>query len=360
VEDMGVMDKIKEFYRGKKVLITGHTGFKGSWLSLWLSLLKANVIGYALKPDTIPSMFEVLNLESVIEEHVVADIRNLKKLRKVIDEYRPEIIFHLAAQPIVKRSYDDPVYTFDVNVMGTVYLLEAIRSIDWKGILINITTDKVYENREWIWGYRENDPLGGGYDPYSASKVCSEIVTHSYMMSFFDKENIRIATARAGNVIGGGDWAPYRLLPDIARFLARKEEVIIRRPDAVRPWQHVLEPLWGYMLLAYRLAENKSFGGAYNFGPHPGDTLRVEDVVKLAVRIWGEGSYRVEPSSFHESSILRLDITKAMVLLGWKPTWDSVKAIEETIRWYKAFYRGEDVTMLTLKQIEEFQKMWEG
>ena len=285
----------EEFYSGKRVLVTGHTGFKGSWLTLWLTIMGAKVLGYALEPNTDPSLFNVLNLQKDID-HVIGDIRDFEKLREVITEFKPEIVFHLAAQPLVRLSYREPRLTYETNVMGTVNLLEAIRQTKSVRAVVNVTSDKCYENKEWVWGYREIDPMGG-YDPYSSSKGCSELITAAYRNSYFKNTEAAVASARAGNVIGGGDWAEDRLIPDIVRSLSQGKQIIIRNPKATRPWQHVLEPLSGYLLLGKLLYEKgQEFAEAWNFGPSDSSVMTVEEIVKKSIEIWGSGSYIVDSS----------------------------------------------------------------
>lgn len=330
-----------EVYKGRRVLITGNTGFKGSWLTLWLIKLGANVLGYSLEPPTVPSLYETLNLKNEVNQ-IIGDIRDFDKLLETIKQFKPEIIFHLAAQPLVRRSYKEPRLTYETNVMGTINLFEAIRFCDSVRVVVNITTDKCYENKEWVWGYRETDPMGG-HDPYSSSKACSELVTSAYRRSFFEKSGVAVASARAGNVIGGGDWAEDRLIPDIVRSLSIGKEIVIRSPNAIRPWQHVLEPLYGYLLLGMKLfIEGKKYAQAWNFGPDESDTMNVESVVRKSIELWGAGSYRIENSEqLHEANMLRLDVSKAHILLGWKPRTNVKKALEMTINWYKKFYSNE-------------------
>ena len=350
------LEELKSFYNGKKVLVTGHTGFKGSWLVRILTLAGAQVTGYALNPPTDPNLFEIAGLEDTIHS-VVGDVRDLAHLRRVFDEVKPEIVFHLAAQPIVRESYKEPVYTYETNVMGTVNILECVRLTDTVRSFLNVTTDKVYENKEWEYGYRECDPLDG-YDPYSNSKSCSELVTHSYKKSFFEDGRCAISTSRAGNVIGGGDWAKDRLVPDIVRALHKGEEIVLRNPAAVRPWQHVLEPLGGYLLLGYLASVRYAdLSNAYNFGPNPEDTLTVEQMTALATDIWGIGKYRVEQnlSAPHEAGLLKLDISLAKAELGWKPAMNAREALELTLQWYKTYYQDKGfISDLTEQQIQYF------
>lgn len=344
------------FFKNKKILLTGHTGFKGSWLTAWLLKLGAELCGFALEPNTNPSMFNILKLENKID-HNIGDIRNSLEIEKVVDEFQPEIVFHLAAQPLVRVSYEEPKLTYETNVIGTLNLFEAVRKVESVKTIINVTTDKCYENKEWVWGYREDEPMGG-YDPYSSSKGCVELLSSSYRRSFFEKRNINLSTARAGNVIGGGDWAKDRLIPDVVRALSKNQEIKVRNPRAIRPWQHVLEPLYGYLLLAKETYESNQFVGAWNFGPYDSDILTVEEVVKLAIKKWGKGSYIEEKNieEPHEAMMLKLDISKARYYLKWEPTYNSTQAIEKTIEWYKNYFEStSDMFEFTLKQIEEFE-----
>ncbi len=341
MEDLEVKKLFNNVFEGKTVLVTGHTGFKGSWLCIWLKELGANVIGYALEPYTENDNFTVAKVGSKIKSHI-GDIEDYDKLKRVFDGYQPEIVFHMAAQSLVRLSYKQPKSTYDTNVMGTVNLLECCRLTDSVKVIINVTSDKCYENKEWIWGYRENDPVGG-YDPYSSSKACSEIITSAYRNSFFDaKENSKaISTVRAGNIIGGGDWREDRLIPDCIKALKNNKPIGIRSPQSVRPWQHVLEPLSGYLLLASRMYEDREkYSGAWNFGPAHGAIITVEELVKSLIKHWGHGTYKdlsdgmsCEP---HETKSLILDISKAINLLSWSPTLSVNEAIEYTVNWYKA------------------------
>ncbi|MCJ7515965.1 MAG: CDP-glucose 4,6-dehydratase [Dehalococcoidia bacterium] len=328
-------------FKGKAVLVTGHTGFKGSWLSIWLRELGADVIGYALEPYTENDNFVVAKIGSKIK-HNIGDITDYSKLKRVFNEYQPEVVFHMAAQSLVRLSYKQPKLTYDTNVMGTVNVLECCRLTDSVKVIINVTSDKCYENKEWIWGYRENDPVGG-YDPYSSSKACAEIVTSAYRNSFFNicEPNKSISSVRAGNVIGGGDWREDRLVPDCIRALRNNEPIGIRSPQSIRPWQHVLEPLSGYLLLASKMYEDgEKYSGAWNFGPDHKSIVTVEELVKSLIKHWGHGRYKDlskgssgEP---HEAKSLILDISKAINLLNWKPTLSVNEAIEYTVNWYKA------------------------
>lgn len=352
------------FWNGKKVFITGHTGFKGSWLCVWLHALGAEVKGYALKPPTDPSMFEILQLEHTAGT-VYGDIRDQEGLEKALLAAKPDIVIHMAAQPLVRYSYRKPVETYEVNVMGTVHLLEAVRSAVRKGIrvkaVLNITTDKCYENNEWVWGYRESDPLGG-YDPYSNSKACSELVAASYRSSFFPpgeyaRHGVAVATARAGNVIGGGDWAEDRLIPDCIRSLLAGRPVDIRHPHAIRPWQHVLEPLGGYLLLAEKLAAGQGSGGeAWNFGPADHDAKPVEWIVRKLCADWGDhAAYRIQGGDHpHEAGFLKLDCSKARMKLGWHPVWTLEEALRRIVEWTKAYKDGRNMREVTLRQIADY------
>lgn len=347
-------------FSGKKVLITGHTGFKGSWLSLLLHKLGANVYGYALEPPTTPSLFEEAKIEELIISYI-GDVRDLAHLSEIFDEVKPEVVFHMAAQPLVRDSYMIPVETYAINVMGTVNVLEACRWTESVKVIVNVTTDKCYENKEWHWGYRENEPMGG-YDPYSNSKGCSELVTSSYRNSFFnpkdyDKHGVAIASVRAGNVIGGGDWAGDRLIPDFIRAISQNQKVVIRSPYAIRPWQHVLEPLNGYLTLAAKLYKKGSkYNGGWNFGPDDKDAKNVEWITQTICKLWGNGaSYAVDTNSQpHEANYLKLDCSKAKAELGWEPRWNIHKTLENIVEWNKVYLRGENVRKITENQIEEF------
>ncbi len=344
------------FWHGKRVLVTGHTGFKGSWLSLWLSSLGAEVFGCALEPDTDPALFEQLGLARDID-HALCDIRDAEALAARLRRSDPDIVLHLAAQPLVRRSYREPLATWQTNVIGTANLLDALRGHRKRCAVVIVTTDKVYENREWPYGYRECDPLGG-HDPYSASKAATELAVATWRNAYFPNGSaVRIATARAGNVIGGGDWAEDRLVPDIARALAVGQPVSIRNPASVRPWQHVLESLSGYLLLARRLYEedNAAFASAFNFGPEPSDVCDVRAVMREALRHWpGEWRDASEPGAVHEAGLLGLSIEKARAVLGWAPRWSAGEAVEKTIGWYRAVHEGADARALTLSQIEAY------
>jgi CDP-glucose 4,6-dehydratase len=335
-------------FKNRKVLVTGHTGFKGAWLTLWLVELGAQVIGYSLDPPTEPNLFSILNLSSRITD-IRADIRNQKRLADVFRKYKPEIVFHLAAQALVKESYRFPRDTYETNVMGTVNLFEAARGCPSVKVIIDVTTDKCYENKNIVYAYKETDPLGG-YDPYSSSKACSEIVAAAYRSSFFNpadfgkKHNVSVSTARAGNVIGGGDWAKDRLIPDCIRSLSSKKSVEIRSPAAVRPWQFVLEPVSGYLNLAALMWEDgPKYGQAWNFGPDPDGMINVESIVKTMVKTWGNGSYNVkQDTEHHEAGLLMLDNAKAKKMLNWKPVYSTGQAIEKTAEWYRQYYSAKD------------------
>jgi len=352
-------------YNSKKVLVTGHTGFKGGWLSLWLKELGAEVIGYSLDPPTQPSFFRAVGLKNKMI-HIIGDIRDEKHLLSVFEKYQPEFVFHLAAQSLVRFSYKEPRLTYETNVIGTVSILEAIRKNKGVRAAVIITSDKCYENKEWIYGYRENDPVGG-YDPYSSSKGCAELVVSAYRRSFLNPINqndrkIAISSARAGNVIGGGDWREDRLIPDCIKSLSENKSIIIRNPDAIRPWQHVLEPLSGYLLLGAKMYEDGAkFNGAWNFGPSDSDLITVEEITKKIVSYWGSGKYKNEISikNPHETKLLKLDCSKARSILSWYPEYNIDEALSKTVGWYKMFYDeiGEDnLFEYTIKQIREYEK----
>jgi CDP-glucose 4,6-dehydratase len=357
------VEEVVNLWHGRRVFITGHTGFKGGWLSLWLASRGAHVRGYALAPATEPNLFISASVAKVIEDFR-GDIRDYSRLEAALREFRPEVVFHLAAQPLVGRSYADPLETYSINVMGTAHVLEAVRKTpDVRGVLC-ITTDKCYQNQEWDWPYRETDPLGG-YDPYASSKACAELVCASFRDSFFppakiSQHHVALATARAGNVIGGGDWSEARLIPDLIRGFQSKQPVLIRRPMAIRPWQHVLEPLNGYLLLAEQLFNQKpQFTSSFNFGPADEDSWSVEQVATKLAAIWGEGaSWKSDSvSNLHETRFLRLDSSKARAELGWKPVVRIETALEWTIRWYKAWQRGADMRQETAAQIAVYEKL---
>lgn len=343
-----------DFYKGKKVLITGHTGFKGSWLSKILVMAGADVAGYALEPPTNPNLFDIAGLQGKMKS-VIADIRDYDSLKKLFDEFQPEIVLHLAAQPIVITSYEQPKYTYETNVMGTVNLLECVRLTPSVKSVLNVTTDKVYKNNEWCWGYRENEPLDG-YDPYSNSKSCSELVTHSYKSSFFDSRDIAVSTARAGNVIGGGDFADNRIIPDCVRASIEKKPIIVRNPNSTRPYQHVLEPLKAYLMIAAKQYEDKSYQGYYNVGPNDADCLTTGELATIFCNAWGEGQYFecLKKDGPHEANFLKLDCSLLKTTFNWAPVWSATKAVEKTVEWTKVYAKGENVPEITEKQIREF------
>jgi CDP-glucose 4,6-dehydratase len=335
-------------YKGKKVFLTGHTGFKGSWMSLWLELMGAEVCGYSLDVPYTPSHCSLLGLK---HKSVIDDIRNLEKLKRTMVEFQPDIVFHLAAQPLVRLSYKEPIETFSTNVIGSINVYEAARSCSSVKTIVSITTDKVYQNHEWVWGYRENDRLGGK-DPYSASKAAMEIMTESYRHSFFNPDKfgkdhqILLGVVRAGNVIGGGDWAEDRLIPDIIRANLKNETVKIRSPKSIRPWQHVLEPISGYLLLGQQLIERKTqYASAYNFGPVLSEEMTVEEVIIVMKKYWDLISYEIErpKEMLHEAGILKLDCTKSNTELAWKPVWTMEEGLKNTIEWYRAYYENNEI-----------------
>ena len=342
-------------YKGKRVLVTGHTGFKGSWLVLWLKELGAQVCGYALSPNTTPNLFEAVHVENGIKS-VIGDIRNRDLLNKTFQDFKPEIVFHLAAQPLVRLSYAEPVLTYETNVIGTLNVLEAARYCGSVNAFVNITTDKCYENKEVARGYKEDDPMGG-YDMYSSSKGCVEILSSSYRRSFL-QNGYALATARAGNVIGGGDWAADRLIPDCVRSIEAGKVIEIRNPVATRPWQHVLEPLSGYLLIGHLLfTQGKEFAQGFNLGPRPESVITVAEVAQKVVEFYGKGRVEVHKrDNLHEANLLMLDITKAKEVLGWEPAYTALQAIEKTVAWYKRYYQGEPMEAFTLNQIHEYQE----
>lgn len=349
-----------DFYRGRRVLVTGHTGFKGSWLSLWLQSLGAEVTGYALHPPTEPNLFELANVGEGMRS-IIGDIRDLPALQQAMQAAQPEIVIHMAAQPLVRLSYQNPVETYSTNVMGTVHLLEAVRHTPGVKAVVNVTTDKCYENREWPWGYRENEPMGG-HDPYSNSKGCAELVSAAFRSSFFNansyaQHGVSIATARAGNVIGGGDWAADRLIPDILAAFAAGKPVRIRNPHGIRPWQHVLEPLRGYLTLAERLYQDgPDYAEAWNFGPNDEDAKPVASIVAIMAEMWGQGAnWQIDDGEHpHEASYLKLDISKARRRLDWHPSWSLGVALEAISEWHKHWLSGGDMKQLTLAQISRY------
>ena len=342
------------FYKGKKIFVTGHTGFKGSWLCRMLMNAGAQVTGYSLNPPTTPSLFEVADIARDIHS-VIGDIRDLPALKAAFDEAQPEIVLHLAAQPIVRDSYKAPVYTYETNVMGTVNILECVRQSTCVRSFLNVTTDKVYLNKEWAWGYRENEELDG-YDPYSNSKSCSELVTHSYKNSFFTDNRVAISTARAGNVIGGGDFANDRIIPDCIRAAMKGEDIIVRNPFSTRPYQHVLEPLYAYLMIAAKQCENFQYAGYYNVGPDDVDCFQTGALVDLFVSKWGEGLKWIDrfDGGPHEANFLKLDCSKLKATFGWKPRWNLDTAIEMVVEWTKCWRADGDIRACMDKQIAEF------
>lgn len=346
-----------DFYKGKRVLITGHTGFKGAWLCQMLINAGAEVTGYALNPPTKPSLFEIANISGKMNS-VIGDIRDLSKLKETFTKIQPEIVFHLAAQPIVRDSYKNPVYTYETNVMGTVNICECVRTSDSVRSFLNVTTDKVYLNKEWEWGYRENEELDG-YDPYSNSKSCSELVTHSYINSFFKEMNIAVSTARAGNVIGGGDFANDRIVPDCIRAAIKHEDIVVRNPFSTRPYQHVLEPLYAYLMIAQKQYEDIKYAGYYNVGPDDRDCFQTGALVDLFVEHWGEGMKWIDKydGGPHEANFLKLDCSKLKKTFGWQPHWDLNIAIEKVVEWSKCWLTNGDIEKCMNKQIEEFMKV---
>lgn len=351
------------FWQGKRVLLTGHTGFKGSWISLWLQSMGAQVTGYALAPPTNPSLFEIAEVGKGMTS-VIGDIRDLAKMQAVFAEHRPEIVIHMAAQPLVRYSYQNPVETYSTNVMGTVHLLEAVRNTPGVKAVVNITTDKCYENREWVWGYRENEPMGG-FDPYSNSKGCAELVSAAYRSSFFNADNyaqhgVATATVRAGNVIGGGDWALDRLIPDILAAFEQGRKVDIRNPHAIRPWQHVMEPLRGYLTLAEQLFEHgPSFGEGWNFGPNDEDAKPVGWIVEQMAALWGaDAQWQIDTGEHpHEAHYLKLDISKVRSRLSWHPALRLQDALALIIDWSKQRQAGANMRQLTLTQLQAYQAL---
>jgi CDP-glucose 4,6-dehydratase len=353
----------RKFWEGKKVLITGHTGFKGSWLSVWLQNMKADLVGYSLAPPTKPSFFEIANIHKGMKS-IIADVRNFELLKTTIDEWRPDIIIHMAAQSVVRYSYQHPIETYSTNVMGTVNLLEAIRQSRIPCVIVNVTSDKCYDSREWFWGYREIDTLGGN-DPYSNSKGCSELVTSGFRESYFNQKNacnhqVAIATARAGNVIGGGDWTSDQLIPDIIRAFIAGKAALIRSPESIRPWQFVLDALGGYLCLAEKLVTEKGkFSEAWNFGPDSLDSKPVAWIVDELCKLWGEGACWQLDVGIHprETHMLKLDSSKARWLLGWRPVLPLPTGLKWVVEWYKGYQRGEDMREIAIRQISQYEEM---
>jgi CDP-glucose 4,6-dehydratase len=357
----GAVEDMVNPWQGRRVFLTGHTGFKGGWLALWLAARGAEIRGYSLDPETAPNLFTAASVAGSLDD-VRGDVRNYAQLASALTEFRPEVVFHLAAQPLVRRSYADPLGTYATNVMGTAHVLEAVRNTPSVQAVVCVTTDKCYRNQEWVWPYRETDALGG-HDPYASSKACAEIVSAAYRSSFFAAESahehkVSLATARAGNVIGGGDWSEDRLIPDLVRGFQAKQPVLIRRPHAIRPWQHVLEPVHGYITLAEQLLAGRTqFADAFNFGPSEEDAWPVERIVSALAKIWGEGASWVidEAPSVHENHFLKLDASKARVELGWKPRLKIEIALDWTIAWYRAAQQGADMRQETLAQIAAYE-----
>lgn len=346
-----------DFWENKKVFITGHTGFKGSWLSLWLHSMGAKVKGYSLNPPTTPSMFNEARVAEVIESEI-GDIRDLSHLEKSMTDFEPDVLIHMAAQPLVRLSYNEPIETYEVNVIGTAKVLEAARSCSKLKSIVSVTTDKCYENNEWDWGYRENEPMGG-HDPYSSSKGCAELVTSSYRRSFLKDKGIGVATARAGNVVGGGDWAEDRLIPDILRAFEKNIPVIIRNPKATRPWQHVLEPLSGYLILAQRLyIHPDKYAEGWNFGPYDQDTKPVNWILNEMVSRWEGSSWQLDDDAHpHEAGYLKLDISKAKSKLDWHPTLSLATTLEKIILWHQKWLNKEDMQLVSLEEIKDYMRV---
>lgn len=350
-------------YQGKRVLVTGHTGFKGSWLSLWLSQLGAEVYGYALTPPTTPNLFDDAGVAPVLAGHEIGDVRDREHLKAYVAKVQPEFVFHLAAQPLVRLSYEDPVETYETNVMGTLNLLEAVHKVDTVRVCQVVTSDKCYENREWVYAYRENDPMGG-YDPYSNSKGCTELLVSSYRQSFFhptriSEHGVSLSSVRAGNVIGGGDWAEDRIIPDCVRALTAGATIVVRNPHAIRPWQHVLDPLSGYLCLAARqYQEPGQFEEGWNFGPMGAGNVNVREIVEQVIHVWGTGQWHSpdKEESLHEANFLKLDITKANSLLAWNPVCTVSEAVADTIAWYRSRHehREDSMRAFTRGQIKNY------
>ena len=345
------------FYKGKRVLVTGHTGFKGAWMCRVLVDAGAILTGYSLEAPTQPNLFALAGVEDNMTS-IIGDVRDLAHLMEVFDQAQPELVLHLAAQPIVRTSYEQPVYTYETNVMGTVNILECVRTHPCVKSFLNVTTDKVYENKEWAWGYRENEPLDG-YDPYSNSKSCSELVTHSYKSSFFQDGRTAISTARAGNVIGGGDFARDRIIPDCVRAAADKRPIIVRNPYSTRPYQHVLEPVMAYLMIAQKQYEDPTLAGWYNVGPDDCDCVTTGELTTLFCQAWGDGmtwENRSEANAPHEANFLKLDCSKIKTTFGWQPRWHMQEAIQKTVEWSKVWMDGGDVPAVMRKQIREFEE----
>jgi len=350
----------KGFWKGRRVFVTGHTGFKGSWLCLWLHELGAQVKGFALEPPTTPSLFNEARVAELVESEI-GDIRDLERVTQGIHDFQPDILIHMAAQPLVRYSYDAPIETYAVNVLGTAHVLEAAKTCGSIKSVVSITTDKCYENKEWVWAYRENEPMGG-HDPYSSSKGCAELVTASYRRSYYEEKGIGLASARAGNVVGGGDWALDRLIPDILRAFEKDQPVVIRSPNAVRPWQHVLEPLSGYLALAQCLYEKPDdFAEGWNFGPNEEDAKPVSWILDRIVDAWPGSSWQLDQASNnpHEANYLKLDISKAKSKLDWQPTWDLKHTLEKIVKWHRAWLSSDDMQVFSKNEINEFMNSLE-
>ena len=354
------------FWKNRRVFLTGHTGFKGSWLSLWLSTLGAEVVGYALEPPTTPSLYQQAGVDSDLHS-IIGDIRDFPRLRDAFAEFKPEVVLHLAAQSVVRTGYEDPVGTYATNVMGTVNLLEAIRTLKQRCVIVNVTSDKCYENREWVWGYRENDPMGG-HDPYSNSKGCAELVTGAYRDSYFQQESfhehgVALASARAGNAIGGGDWTAFQLIPDLMRAFMAGQPCLIRNPLSYRPWQFVLEPIRGYLLIAERLAEKGAgFANGWNFGPYEDDAKPVSWIADTLSAKWGSGAAWVQDTAITpaEARALKLDASKSAAYLDWRPVLRIEQTLSWIVEWYQAFESGADLRLMTLEQIRRYESLLSG
>lgn len=353
----------RDFWKGRRVFLTGHTGFKGAWLSLWLNSLGADVTGYAIEPPTQPNLFELAHVADSVRS-ITGDIRDLPKLKSALDESRAAVVIHMAAQSVVRRGYEDPIETYSSNVMGTVNLLEAVRQVGRSCAVVNVTSDKCYANQEWIWGYRENEPMGG-YDPYSNSKGCAELVTSAYRDSYFppasfERHRVGVASARAGNVIGGGDWTSAQLIPDLIRAFLAHRACLIRNPAAIRPWQFVLEPLHGYLMLAERLTEDATrFASGWNFGPAEAGTKPVSFIASELARLWGNDAAWTQDAGTHphESHLLKLDASKAAAGLNWRPVLSLPSALEWIVEWYRAYQAGADLRCITEAQLDRYQSI---
>ena len=347
------------FWEGKRVFLTGHTGFKGSWMCQVLSDANAEITGYSLEPPTNPSLFSICGVEKNVNS-IIEDVRNIEKLKSAFKQFDPEIVIHMAAQPLVRESYQNPVHTYETNIMGTINILECTRFSKGVKSFLNVTSDKVYQNNEWYWGYRETDPLDG-FDPYSNSKSCSELVTHSYIKSFFADSEVAISTARAGNVIGGGDFSNDRIIPDCVRAASNGETIIVRNPFSIRPYQHVLEPLFAYLTIAQKQYEDKMFSGCYNVGPDEYDCVSTGELADLFCGAWGKGQTweTKHQHGSHEADFLKLDCSKLKAIFGWKPRWNVSEAVKKTVEWTQAYLADKDICYIMDKQIAEFKEEWE-